>query len=156
MNHLSAKKGGHGKRKNQNDYDVDYNKRNKENKKLGDFGEKKVKQYEINSLIDARKSNLVDKVKKVKDGAGYDIESVDKFGKIKYIEVKTTKGNNLTNFPISANEYRFLKDNKSNAYIYRVYNAKPKKNFAEYFIMDLDKLHELFIREDLSYVMKKK
>jgi hypothetical protein len=145
-----------GKSKKSKPSGIDYNKRNKENKILGDFGEKMVKLYEIKSLKIANRSDLIDKVDKVKDGEGYDIISYDKYGKEKYIEVKTTKGNNLTNFPISANEFNFLKNNKRNAFIYRVYNAKPKKKLAEYFIMDYKKLNDLFICEDLSYIMKKK
>ena len=135
---------------------INWEGRYKENKELGDFGESKVKQYEIDSLIAAGKKQLINKVKKVKDGLGYDIRSVNKLGNVKYIEVKTTTKSKNSSFPISANEYDFLLSKKNDGFIYRLYNADKKLGFAEFYIIDWEMLTKDFIADPHSYVLKRK
>ena len=80
----------------------DYSIRDNNNKKLGDLGEELVLRFEKKSLVDANRQDLADKVIHVSkvegDGAGYDIKSYDVDGSIKYIEVKSTRGNINTDF----------------------------------------------------------
>jgi hypothetical protein len=110
----------------------DYSQREIQNRKLGLKGELRVLEYEKEFLDKNNRSDLVERVVHVSevegDGAGYDIRSYDLDGEVKYIEVKTTKGNNKTPFFMSSNEVQFSKSHISNYHIYRLYNFNEKNN----------------------------
>ena len=60
--------------------------------------------------------------------AGYDIKSFDENGEVKYIEVKTTRGNINTDFYMSTRELLFSRRNQKRFFLYRVYNLDRKTN----------------------------
>lgn len=69
--------------------------------------------------LEKRLGNYVEDVSK--QNLGYDLISTDKYGKIKYIEVKYLK-NRYSGFSITNNEYTTAHINKNNYYICLVYN----------------------------------
>lgn len=95
------------------------------NKKLGLLGEEKVVEFEQQALTKAGKLELAAQVRHVSkldgDGAGYDILSFTPAGEKKYIEVKTTRGNQYVGFFISSNEVSFSRAHAENYYLYRIY-----------------------------------
>lgn len=76
---------------------------------------------------------------------GYDILSFDKNGNEKFIEVKTTEGNEKNPFHLSLNEYLFCEKNQNIYYIYRLYNYNYETNHADYFIIQ-DPLNTLLFQ----------
>ena len=98
-------------------------------KAIGDIGEELVVKHEKNILS----SQYAKVVKIVKDGKGYDVFSRFFDGSPKYIEVKSTTGNNTTPFYLSENEIAFMRKNKNRYYIYRLYNLHKKNKTAEFF-----------------------
>lgn len=119
---------------------IDFDKKRKDDKELGDFGEELVIDYEKNKLKEKGLNDFTDKVKIVKDGEGYDILSFDENGNKICIEVKTTKGNEKTPFYLSQNEKLFFEKNSNKYMIYRLYNYDLDKNHADFFIIkDFDK-----------------
>ena len=120
--------------------DIDFDKKRKDDKELGDFGEELVLDYEKNRLKEKGLNDFIDKVKIVKDGEGYDILSFDENGNEICIEVKTTKGNEKTPFYLSQNEKLFFEKNFNKYMIYRLYNYDLDNNYADFFIIkDFDK-----------------
>ena len=95
------------------------------NKRLGLLGEEKVVEFEQQALTKAGKLDLATQVRHVSkldgDGAGYDILSFTPTGEKKYIEVKTTRGNQYVGFYISSNEVSFSRVHPENYYLYRIY-----------------------------------
>lgn len=120
----------------------DYAKRDEKNKKIGDAGELLVLKSEIELLKKEGLLELAEKVrhtsKLIGDSAGYDIESYNKDGGIKYIEVKTTQGGNDTDFFMSSNEVAFSESHPDNYFIYRVYDFSEKENSAKFFVINGD------------------
>lgn len=116
---------------------VDYSKRDKSNKKLGLLGEKLVLEYEKKYLEENNKYDLANKVAHhsviLGDGLGYDILSFDLNGNKKFIEVKTTKGLNKTDFFITPTELRRSESEKE-FYLYRVYNYCVETNNGNLYI----------------------
>lgn len=116
----------------------DYVLQDTKNKKLGLEGELLVLEKEIQSLRDAGRHDLADKVVHVSkvegDGAGHDVRSYDLEGSPKFIEIKTTKGPATTPFFISPNELVFSIQHPENYFLYRVYEfdveARVGKVFA--------------------------
>ncbi len=113
--------------------EVDFESKAKAQKDLGDVGEELVKQYETNYLKQKGMYKESEKVRIVKDGEGYDVYSFDDLGNEKYIEVKTTTGNDLTPFYLSENEVAFMKLNINAYSIYRVFNYDEENNSGEFF-----------------------
>lgn len=113
--------------------DIDFGAKAKEQKDLGNTGEVLVKQYEINKLINSNRKEDAAKVDFAKDGEGYDVLSFDEEGNLKYIEVKTTTGNQFAPFYLSENESEFMKKHVGSYCIYRIYNYDRKNNFGEFF-----------------------
>lgn len=131
-------------------YDTtDFIKKNIENKELGDAGEELVRNIEANKLRKKGMTDYADKVNIVKDGEGYDILSFDDNGNEKYIEVKTTEGNEKTPFYLSLNEYLFCERNRAKYCIYRLYNYDFDTNHADYIIIE-DPLNMLLF-QPISY-----
>lgn len=109
---------------------IDYEKVNRENKKLGDRGELIVLRAEKECLASIGKIELTgEHTSKKDDSAGYDILSYDEYGRKKYIEVKSTKSKvSNADFAISASEKEKAQE-LENYFIYLVFEAhtaKPK------------------------------
>lgn len=110
------------------------------NKSLGYVGEKLVLELEKKRVLEEIGKEYVAKIEhvsQVDDGKGYDILSWEKLddGSVikKYIEVKTTEGDKLTQFYISSGEVEFSKKNKEQYYLYRVYKYDKKTGNAKFF-----------------------
>jgi len=119
-----------------NPVEKDYIKEASEQIELGIAGEELVIQYEKRWLENRGLIDLAEKVKKVKDGLGYDILSFSDDGKPKYIEVKTTNDSVQTPFYYSDNERLFGVIHVSNYLIYRLYNYDDLSNTADFFIIE--------------------
>lgn len=94
-------------------------------KELGDAGEKLVLSKEKEKLKKHGREDLVKKIKHIAltdDSAGYDILSFDENGKELFIEVKTTKSGDKTDFFLSPGELTFSEKNKENYVLYRIYD----------------------------------
>lgn len=107
---------------------VDYIEKTKINKQIGDAGEEFVYQYEREEIKEYKlsKKKQVRRVAKLDgDGLGYDILSYDKYGREKYIEVKTTSGKESESIFITANELKMSEDYPEQYYLYRVYDFNP-------------------------------
>ncbi len=113
--------------------DIDYSKKSKEHKDLGDAGEKLVRQYEIEFLRSSGMDDEAERVEIVQDGKGYDVLSFDLEGSEKYIEVKTTPGGASTPFYLSENELAYMRSREGRYVIYRVYNFDAEHNFGEFY-----------------------
>jgi hypothetical protein len=111
--------------------DIDWLNNHLADLKVGDMGEELVIAYERRELIGNGFLEWAKEVKKVKDGEGYDIFSRDLTGKEKYIEVKTTLGNELTPFFLSENERQFSLKNSDKYYLYRLYNLDEYNKVAD-------------------------
>lgn len=136
--------------------EVDFQGKAKGQKDLGDKGEALVKQREVDFL---KERNLQDKaalVEIVQDGKGYDVYSFDEYGNEKFIEVKTTTGNEYTPFYLSENEVDFMRLNKNLYSIYRVYNFDHENNFAEFFELSGDIENQLLMKPIQYKVLMKK
>ena len=136
--------------------DVDFQGQAKEQKDLGDKGEALVKVKEIEFL---KQQGLNDKsalVEIVQDGMGYDVFSFDKDGNEKYIEVKTTTGNEYTPFFLSENEIDFMRLHENQYSIYRVYQYNEENNFAEYFELCGDVESQLLMKPIQYKILIKK
>lgn len=87
--------------------------RDENNRSLGTAGEEFVLNHEKRFLQLLGRKDLAENVRWIAqeegDGAGYDILSFTDRGDKKYVEVKTTVGNNRTPFFVSRNEYQFCK-----------------------------------------------
>lgn len=136
--------------------DVDFQEKAKEQKDLGDKGEVLVKQREIEFL---KEINLHDKaalVDIVQDGRGYDVYSFDESGNEKFIEVKTTTGNEYSHFYLSENEVDFMRLNVNQYCIYRVYNFDEENNFAEFYELSGEVENQLLMKPTQYKVRIKK
>ena len=121
-------------------------------KDLGDKGELYVMDYEKERLQKNNKKELIEMIKHVSlsnDSAGYDILSYNEDGTERFIEVKTTKGPEGTDFYISPGELNFSKENE-NFYIYRVYEFLPEKMIGKIY-MKKGSVEENFNLTPLQY-----
>ena len=116
---------------------VDYTRQSARDKRVGRAGELLVLDYERQALRNAGIPVLAEKVRHVAevegDGAGYDVESYDPDGTRKYIEVKTTTGDQSCEFYITANELQFSKQHSDNFFLYRVYDYDEQNNRGKFF-----------------------
>lgn len=114
------------------------------NKALGLEGEKLVLDYEIKRLTENGRPDLSKDIihtSKVEgDGAGYDIQSFELDNSPRFIEVKTTTGNDTTPFMMSSNERYFAETHKDCFYLYRIFNFERTTKSAEVFITSGEKL----------------
>lgn len=116
--------------------EIDYIGEQIERKEIGNSGEELVLDFERKILEEAGLNDLAKQIKKVKDGEGYDIHSYFKDGSPKFIEVKTTMGDEKTPFDISSNEVSFSDLNLGKYFIYRLYNYNSERNTADFFIIE--------------------
>lgn len=103
---------------------TDFSKLNEYRKDIGELGELFVLEREQEELIRLGKIKLSTDIIHISinsDSAGYDIASFTENGERKYIEVKTTTGNEFEPFYMSNNEMEAMSRLK-NYWIYRVYN----------------------------------
>jgi len=137
----------------------DYALKEAKNRKLGSIGEELVIKHEQEYLISKNREDLARKIVHVSkvegDGAGYDIKSFNENGEIRYIEVKTTRGNINTDFYISPRELLFSQKNRNNFFLYRVYNLDKKTNDGEFFIFNGD-IEDSFAKIPTGFRMSKK
>lgn len=124
------------------------------NRALGLKGEKSVMLFERKRLLN---TDAADKLKDIRhvaeiegDGAGYDILSFDPDGTELYIEVKTTRGNERSDFYLSANELAFFQAHPAQFAIYRVCEFDPVTESGKVFILRGEEISNLSL-EPLSY-----
>ncbi|KAF0200260.1 MAG: hypothetical protein FD170_3615 [Bacteroidetes bacterium] len=130
--------------------DVDFQAIAKVQKDLGDKGETLVKQREIDFLKEKKLHDKAALVDIVQDGKGFDVYSFDESGNEKFIEVKTTTGNEYSPFYLSENEFHFMRLKKNQYSIYRVYNFDEENNFAMFFELSGD-IEKQLIMEPSQY-----
>ncbi|MDH4091964.1 MAG: DUF3427 domain-containing protein [Cyclobacteriaceae bacterium] len=115
----------------------DYALREEMNRKLGKLGEESVLSYEKERLVS--RPDLADKVRHISeeegDGAGYDIQSFELNGQIRYIEVKTTTGGKDNEFYATSSELEFAKRNNDSYYLYRVFEYDKKEKSGKFFVV---------------------
>jgi hypothetical protein len=96
------------------------------NRELGKKGEAFVFELEKNRLNAAGRPDLAAKVRwvsqEIGDGLGYDIESYNIDGSPLFIEVKTTKGSEISPFFLTGNELLVSGKLATHYRLYRVYN----------------------------------
>jgi len=119
---------------------VNHQKKNAQNKRLGDLGELWVLQQERKRLITAGRKDLAEKVDHISmsqgDGAGYDILSYNEHGNEILIEVKATKGSLHSPFYITRNELeRSIRDDEKYR-LYRVYNFDVDRQHGKLHIFE--------------------
>lgn len=135
---------------------IDYSAIDRKNKKIGLKGEKLVLLHERKFLSDNNRLDLASKVSHVSvdigDGLGYDILSYDKNGNQKYIEVKTTSGNSMTDFFVTKSELKRSRSEK-NYFLYRVYDYDYSSNTGKFFVKK-GALDENFMLEPDNYKAK--
>jgi hypothetical protein len=106
-------------------------------RRIGRAGELLVLDYERQALRNAGIPELSEKVRHIAevegDGAGYDIESYDSDGTRKYIEVKTTTGDQRGEFYLTANELQFSRQHSDTFYLYRIYDYDEQNNRGKFF-----------------------
>ncbi|MFN0156760.1 MAG: DUF3883 domain-containing protein, partial [Bacteroidota bacterium] len=131
-------------------YDTDWEKHQRENASIGQLGEELVIEFEKKRLNEGGLNGLAKDVRKVKDGEGYDILSRYENGADKYIEVKSTTGNEDTPFTISLNEMQFSKINPKSYHLYRLFNLKKETRVAEFHEYPRD-VAEHFLFEGIQF-----
>lgn len=85
------------------------------------------------------------------DGAGYDILSFDRDGRVLYIEVKSTEGDKETPFYMSSTEYAFYELHKVNYIVARVYNLKADTGEGEIEYIPGGSFERIFEKEASEY-----
>ncbi len=120
--------------------DTNYERRQKNLKKIGDIGEELTVRIEKARLLTEGRSDLADKVelvsKTIGDGLGYDVKSFEKFQgdySEKYIEVKATTGGKNKPFDISANEVEVSEEKGEHYSIYRFYGISGKTKHIKFY-----------------------
>jgi uncharacterized protein DUF3883/uncharacterized protein DUF3427 len=116
---------------------IDYVRESARDKRIGRAGELLVLDYERQALLSDGLPELAEKVRHVAevegDGAGYDIESYGSDGTRKYIEVKTTTGDQSGEFYVTANELQFSRQHSDTFYLYRVYHYDEQNDRGKFF-----------------------
>lgn len=120
--------------------DVNYIRRHKNLKKIGDIGELLAIKVEKERLISEGRSDLAKRIehvsKSIGDGLGYDIlsfEKVDTDYREKYIEVKSTTGGKNKPFEITANEIKVSEEKGEQYCIYRFYGLSSTAKVVHYY-----------------------
>lgn len=116
--------------------DIDFQKKTERDSYIGNAGEDLVIDYEKYLLRNF--PELQEKVEKVKDGMGFDIQSYYEDQKPKYIEVKTTTGDRNTPFYLSANELEFFKKECPSVHLYRIYHFDDENHLINFYELSGD------------------
>lgn len=130
-----------GKSNKNSNVKVDFSKLNEFRKNIGELGELYVFQKEQEFLFGIgriKESGEVVHISLNSDTAGYDITSFTESGERKYIEVKTTTGNEYEPFYMTNNEMDAMQRLK-NYWIYRVYNFDTNSNKGSVYKIDCSK-----------------
>jgi hypothetical protein len=113
--------------------------RDAKNRELGLVGERLVLRHEQESLAEAGRLDLAERVRHVSvqegDGAGFDIESFTPAGATKHIEVKTTRGPAETPLYVSANEMAFARLHADSFYLYRVFDYDSEADSGHFYVI---------------------
>jgi hypothetical protein len=116
----------------------DYANIDAKNRRLGLAGEEAVLRGECEALTLAGRRDLAERVLHVSklegDGAGYDIKSYTPDGEEKFIEVKTTRGDEQTAFYLSRNEVQFSITQSGRYYLYRVFEFNQETGAGKVFV----------------------
>ena len=100
------------------------------NRALGRAGEERIVEFERRMLITLDRPDLARKVRWISeeegDGAGYDIRSYDPSGAERLIEVKTTRGGNMTPFYLTRNENDVAAERPDAFRLYRLYDFSKR------------------------------
>ena len=115
---------------------LNYQKKQKNNERIGKIGEKLIYNDEISKLYNLRINKKVDYVASEDDSKGFDIASYDEKGEKILIEVKTTKSNKQDLFYLTDTEKLKLIEFGQRYRIYRVYNLDLKKKTYNVVIFD--------------------
>lgn len=120
--------------------DANYERRQKNLKKIGQVGELLAIKIEKARLEKEGRKDLADKIEHVSetigDGLGYDIKSFECVGGVyeeKYIEVKATTGGKSKPFDISANEVEVSEEKGARYCIYRFFGIAGKASSVKYY-----------------------
>ena len=120
----------------------DYAAKDAKNRKIGLEGELLVVAFEQNRLRQLGHEHLALQIVHTSviqgDGAGYDIKSFNQDGSVRYIEVKSTRGPLGTDFYMSPNELKFSEQNRSNFFLYRVYDMGNESGEASFYLLEGD------------------
>jgi hypothetical protein len=115
----------------------DYAKRDAANRELGRAGELLVLEHEKRELRRAGRDDLAKRVSHVAaiagDGAGYDISSFTVDATPRFVEVKTTRGDEQTDFYLSANEVAASREHGGKYVLCRVYGFNMVTNSGHFF-----------------------
>jgi len=120
---------------------IDYEERDRKNRKLGKIGEELVFASKRSEQIKAGRKDLADRVEMVcrtlGESAGYDIRSFDKHsGEEIHLEVKTTSGPLTTPFFMSSAEVEYAKSCAHRYKICRVYAYSAEAKDIWFFEID--------------------
>lgn len=120
--------------------DINYARRYKNLKKIGDIGELLAIEVEKKRLIAEGRPDLADQIEHVArtigDGLGFDILSFERVGsdyREKYIEVKSTTGAKNKPFDITANEVEVSEKKGQQYCIYRFYGLSSTAKEIRYY-----------------------
>ncbi len=120
--------------------DINYARRHKNLKKIGDAGELLAIEVERKRLIAEGRKDLADRIEHVAhtigDGLGFDILSFEKFGtdyREKYIEVKSTTGGKNKPFDITDNEVEVSEEKGEQYCIYIFYGLSSIAKEIHYY-----------------------
>ncbi|MBR5874735.1 MAG: DUF3883 domain-containing protein [Oscillospiraceae bacterium] len=120
--------------------DINYTRRYKNLKKIGDIGELLAIETEKRRLVAEGRPDLADRIEHVActigDGLGYDILSFEQVGADyceKYIEVKSTTGSKNKPFDITANEVEVSEEKGQHYSIYRFYGLSSAAKEMRYY-----------------------
>lgn len=122
---------------------IDFEKKHKRDSALGRLGEELILDFERKRF--AEKSDIQNKIQKVPDGKGYDILSFESPKREIYIEVKTTHCSKNEPFYISHREVEFMRKNKENYVLYRVYNYKHSSKTAKFYRISGEALDKMVL-----------
>jgi hypothetical protein len=118
---------------------IDYEDLSAQNTELGKKGELATLEYEKNELIRQGYPHLADRVKLTSENMGtdapYDILSFNPEGREKFIEVKTTAGDYMSDFFISARELDFSESNQKQYYLYRLFSFDQQSISGKIYIV---------------------
>jgi len=139
---------------------VDWEKVRDQNTEIGDQGEEFAVEYEIDrltALFGKDSAHHVQHLSRLQgDGLGYDIQSINDDGTIRFIEVKTTSGNLDQPFFMSKNEMSFFHEYKESAFVYRIYEFNKETRHGKIRIINYFDLLSEHIFQPYTWVVKQK
>lgn len=120
--------------------DMDYVRRYKNLKKIGEIGELLAIEVEKRRLVAEGRPDLAERIEHVAraigDGLGYDILSFERLGTDyceKYIEVKSTTGAKNKPFDVTANEVKVSEEKGQQYSVYRFYGLSSTAKEIRYY-----------------------